>query len=161
MCVDVQVQMGVGSCELCAAVCVVVIVLAVTMHAANQSHHYMLVLATNRPGELDSAIQDRMDETVEFPMPTLAEREQMVSRYFQEHILDRAEPGTVLSISSGDLDTASSGSDNEAESKVRVGKQCPCMHACVATIARHPSPITHHAPRTTHHSPLIVDRARR
>ena len=67
----------------------------------------------------------RMDEMVEFPLPTLAEREKMVVRYFQEYILARAAPGTSIAIPSGsDRAVASDGSDND--SKVRTGVVVVC-----------------------------------
>lgn len=88
---------------------------ALLYQTGTQSHHYMLVLATNRPEDLDTAITDRMDETVAFPMPTLPEREKLVERYFNEFILARAAPGTTIAISSGSDKVVSSGSDNEGK----------------------------------------------
>merc|ERR1712146_641362 len=39
---------------------------------------FMLVLATNTPEALDEAITDRVDEAVEFVLPTVAERAAML-----------------------------------------------------------------------------------
>ena len=36
-----------------------------------------MVLATNRPGDLDPAVLDRIDESVEFGLPERVERERM------------------------------------------------------------------------------------
>merc|ERR1719487_2940840 len=52
----------------------------------------MMVLATNRPGDLDSAVTDRVDETVEFGLPALAERERLVEQYFGHHLLSFTSP---------------------------------------------------------------------
>ena len=91
----------------------------------------MLVLATNKLDHLDRAVTDRMDEMVEFPLPTLAEREKMVVRYFQEYILARAAPGTSIAIPSGsDRAVASDGSDND--SKVRTGVVVVCRRGARA-----------------------------
>ena len=47
----------------------------------------MLCLASNQPEQFDWAINDRLDEMVEFELPTLGERERMVSLYFDEFVL--------------------------------------------------------------------------
>merc|ERR1719281_1377595 len=46
----------------------------------------MMVLATNRPEHLDAAILDRIDDKVEFGLPALAERVELVNMYFKELI---------------------------------------------------------------------------
>ncbi len=45
----------------------------------DQSEKFMLVLASNTPEQLDWAINDRLDEMVEFPLPGDEERERLVS----------------------------------------------------------------------------------
>jgi AAA+ superfamily predicted ATPase len=44
----------------------------------------MMVLATNRPGDLDAAVNDRVDEALSFDLPGLAERESMCWLYFSK-----------------------------------------------------------------------------
>jgi len=51
-----------------------------------------VVLATNRPGDLDSAILDRMDEALEFGLPGVSERQQILSLYLDQYIF---KAGTV------------------------------------------------------------------
>ena len=47
----------------------------------------MLVLASNQPEQFDWAINNRIDEIVEFANPTLAERERLVRLYFDKYVL--------------------------------------------------------------------------
>ena len=47
-------------------------------HTGTETSQFLMVLATNRPGDLDPAVLDRIDESVEFGLPDLAEREKMV-----------------------------------------------------------------------------------
>lgn len=55
-----------------------------------QSNKFMLVLASNQPEQFDWAINDRLDEMVEFSLPTLEERERMVRQYFDIYVLNPA-----------------------------------------------------------------------
>lgn len=55
----------------------------------------MLVLASNQPEQLDWAINDRIDEMVEFDVPSLEERERMIRHYFDKFVLQpSADPKT-------------------------------------------------------------------
>lgn len=53
-----------------------------------QSNHFMLVLASNTPEQFDWAINDRLDELVQFTLPSLSERERLVRLYFDKFILE-------------------------------------------------------------------------
>ncbi|XP_066915630.1 ATPase family AAA domain-containing protein 3-like [Clytia hemisphaerica] len=57
------------------------------------SRKFMMVLASNQPDQLDWALSNRIDEVVEFNLPTIEEREQLVRRYFEEYILNAATRG--------------------------------------------------------------------
>lgn len=57
------------------------------------SRKFMLVLASNQPDQFDWAISNRIDEMVEFALPTKDERERLVRRYFEEYILNAATRG--------------------------------------------------------------------
>ena len=50
----------------------------------------MLVLASNQPEQFDWAINDRLDEMVEFDSPSLTERERLVRQYFDIYVLKPA-----------------------------------------------------------------------
>ncbi|ELT95487.1 hypothetical protein CAPTEDRAFT_220985 [Capitella teleta] len=58
-----------------------------------QSNKFMLVLASNQPEQFDWAINDRLDEMVEFDLPDLEERDRMVRLYFEEYVLKPAAEG--------------------------------------------------------------------
>jgi ATPase family AAA domain-containing protein 3A/B len=60
-------------------------------HTGEQSSHFMLILATNRPGDLDSAVADRVDESVFFGAPGVNERKRMAKFYFFKHISSRSQ----------------------------------------------------------------------
>lgn len=60
---------------------------ALLFRTGDQSRDFVVVLATNRPGDLDSAILDRMDEVVEFPIPGINERKRLFSLYLNKYIL--------------------------------------------------------------------------
>ena len=66
---------------------------AMLFQTGTQSKNFMLVLATNRPGDLDAAVVDRIDEMVEFPLPTLKERSALCRLYFD--IMLAKPPKTV------------------------------------------------------------------
>jgi ATPase family AAA domain-containing protein 3A/B len=55
---------------------------ALLYHTGTASSKFMMIIATNRPGDLDTAVIDRIDERIEFPLPNLGERERLVKMYF-------------------------------------------------------------------------------
>lgn len=55
-------------------------------------YRFMLVLASNQPEQFDWAINDRIDEIVNFALPGPEERERLVRLYFDKYVL---EPATV------------------------------------------------------------------
>ena len=55
---------------------------AMLYHTGTSSSQFMLILATNRPSDLDAAIVDRMDESIEFGLPDFVERETLVRMYY-------------------------------------------------------------------------------
>jgi SpoVK/Ycf46/Vps4 family AAA+-type ATPase len=54
---------------------------------------FMLVLASNQPEQFDWAINDRIDEMVEFDVPGEEERTRMVRQYFEKYVLQPAIEG--------------------------------------------------------------------
>lgn len=59
-----------------------------------QSRKFMLIVASNQPEQFDWAINDRLDELVEFGLPGEAERERILLQYFKEYIIDPASSGS-------------------------------------------------------------------
>jgi len=55
-----------------------------------QSSKFMLVLASNKPEQFDYAINDRIDEIVNFNLPGLEERKRMIYYYFDKYLLSEA-----------------------------------------------------------------------
>ncbi|XP_055690098.1 ATPase family AAA domain-containing protein 3A homolog [Lutzomyia longipalpis] len=60
---------------------------------SEQNHKFMLILASNTPEQFDYAINDRLDEMVEFTLPGLDERERLMRLYFDKFVLEPAAEG--------------------------------------------------------------------
>ena len=58
-----------------------------------QSDKYMFVLSTNLPEHIDKAVEDRIDEEIEFEIPSLEERKRLVRLYFDKFVLEPASEG--------------------------------------------------------------------
>ncbi|XP_057318403.1 ATPase family AAA domain-containing protein 3A homolog [Microplitis mediator] len=58
-----------------------------------QSNKFMLVLASNTPEQFDWAVNDRLDEMVEFLLPGREERERLIRLYFDKFVLQPATEG--------------------------------------------------------------------
>lgn len=59
---------------------------ALLFRTGDQSRDIVLVLATNRPGDLDSAVTDRIDEVIEFPLPGEEERHKLLKLYLHKYL---------------------------------------------------------------------------
>ncbi len=59
---------------------------AALFRTGDQSRDFAVVLATNRPADLDPAVLDRMDEALEFPLPGLAERRRILQIYLDSYL---------------------------------------------------------------------------
>ncbi|GMI78315.1 ATPase family AAA Domain-containing protein 3B1, SHOT1 Binding ATPase 3 [Hibiscus trionum] len=67
---------------------------ALLFRTGDQSRDIVLVLATNRPGDLDSAITDRIDEVIEFPIPGEEERYQLLKQYLNKYLGGESDGNT-------------------------------------------------------------------
>lgn len=56
---------------------------------------FMLVLASNTPEQFDWAVNDRLDEMVEFGLPGKEERERLMMLYFDKYVLTPASQSKV------------------------------------------------------------------
>ncbi|PKA59994.1 26S protease regulatory subunit 6A like [Apostasia shenzhenica] len=70
---------------------------ALLFRTGDQSKDIVLALATNRPGDLDSAVADRIDEVLEFPLPGEEERFKLLKLYLGKYIEKAGErkPGLL------------------------------------------------------------------
>jgi ATPase family AAA domain-containing protein 3A/B len=59
---------------------------ALLYRTGEASNNFMLVLSTNQPSQFDSAINDRIDEIIEFGLPHEEERLKMIKLYFNKYI---------------------------------------------------------------------------
>ena len=59
---------------------------AMLFRTGDQSKDFCVVLATNRPSDLDPAVIDRMDEALEFGLPSEDERKKIIEIYFDKYI---------------------------------------------------------------------------
>ncbi|KAF6148655.1 hypothetical protein GIB67_042614 [Kingdonia uniflora] len=64
---------------------------ALLFRTGDQSKDIVLALATNRPGDLDSAVSDRIDEVFEFPLPGEEERFKLLKLYLDKYISKAGE----------------------------------------------------------------------
>lgn len=70
---------------------------ALLFRTGDQSRDTVLVLATNRPGDLDSAITDRIDEVIEFPLPGEEERFKLLKLYLNKYLSDKDDSASKWS----------------------------------------------------------------
>eukprot|EP00808_Paulinella_micropora_P006806 g63715.t1 len=59
---------------------------AFLVRTGTESDRFMVVLATNMPHTIDSAVLDRIDEALEVPLPGEEERKKMLELYFAKYI---------------------------------------------------------------------------
>ncbi|KJH50907.1 ATPase, AAA family [Dictyocaulus viviparus] len=59
---------------------------AFLFRTGEQSRNFMIVVASNQPEQFDWAVNDRLDQIVEFELPGRTERERILLQYFEEHI---------------------------------------------------------------------------
>lgn len=64
---------------------------ALLFRTGDQSRDTVLVLATNRPEDLDSAITDRIDELIEFPLPGEEERYKLLKLYLSKYLSSQSD----------------------------------------------------------------------
>ncbi|XGW09309.1 hypothetical protein V3C99_011537 [Haemonchus contortus] len=66
---------------------------AFLFRTGEQSRRFMLVVASNQPEQFDWAVNDRLDQMVQFDLPGRPERERILLQYFEEHIAKPATSG--------------------------------------------------------------------
>jgi len=79
---------------------------------------FMLVYASNQPDQFDWAINDRIDEMVEFTLPGLEERRRMLNYYLKKYLIDRdgasqrARQVNIVGIKDDHLEDAARATEN-------------------------------------------------
>jgi ATPase family AAA domain-containing protein 3A/B len=68
-----------------------------------QSNKFMLVLASNKPEQFDYAINDRLDEIVNFTLPSVEERKRMIYYYFDKYLLKAAKGAKEIKLDKFDF----------------------------------------------------------
>jgi ATPase family AAA domain-containing protein 3A/B len=64
---------------------------ALLYRTGEASRNMMMVLATNRPGDLDAAINDRVDDAMLFGLPDAQAREELLKIYFEKMVVRAGE----------------------------------------------------------------------
>ena len=64
---------------------------ALLYHTGSHSNNFMMVLATNRPQDLDRAVLDRIDENIPFLLPNTPSRQQLVHLYFSKYVSSKSD----------------------------------------------------------------------
>ncbi|VDO72746.1 unnamed protein product [Schistosoma margrebowiei] len=108
-----------------------------------QSKKFMLVLASNQPEQFDWAINDRMDEIVQFTLPGLEERERLVRHYFDRFLLQpsltkshriRLAENIDYAVKCAEIAKRTTGLSGREISKIAVGWQVRNSHFYISTI---------------------------
>lgn len=60
---------------------------ALLYQTGTPSHNFMLILATNRPQDLDVAVLDRIDVSIPITPPALLQRLDLIKLYLDEHVV--------------------------------------------------------------------------
>lgn len=63
---------------------------ALLYQTGTPSHNFMLILATNRPQDLDVAVLDRIDVSIPITPPALLQRVDLIKLYLNEHVVQVA-----------------------------------------------------------------------
>ena len=96
---------------------------ALLFHTGTQNKNFMMVLATNRPQDLDPAIVDRVDDAMGFQLPSLRERELLCLLYFKKYVNPKLMTQEEYESSIGAANNASvpTADENTNEGKVEEG----------------------------------------
>lgn len=67
-------------------------------HTGTESDKFVVVLATNIREILDRAVLDRIDENFEFPLPSVNERNKMLTMFMEDYIHKPTKRGKVIEV---------------------------------------------------------------
>jgi len=104
------------------------------------SHKVMIVYATNQPEQLDWAINDRIDEMVEFKLPGLEERVKMIAQYMAKYLINPEGGSKAITVTDIDEDDiqkmaeATEGFSGREISKLAIAWQAAAFGTNTATL---------------------------
>ena len=105
------------------------------------SHKFMVVYASNQPDQFDWAINDRIDEMVEFKLPEFDERMRMITQYMDQYLLHptgNSRPITVTDVDEEILRTVAmktEGFSGREISKLAIAWQAAAYGTTNATLS--------------------------
>ena len=113
---------------------------ALLYNTGGASRDFMLVLATNRPTDLDRAVADRVDEHIQFDLPGEEERRRLVRLYFDKYIGD-GQPGLepaadIDDAVLGEVAARLEGFSGRAISKLMISAQGAAYGSAEAVLSR-------------------------
>eukprot|EP00943_MAST-04B_sp_MAST-4B-sp1_P000347 g347.t1 len=76
---------------------------AILFHTGTQSKKFMMILATNRPQDIDAAIIDRVDDAMAFELPTVRERKLLCRLYYKKYICEELISSVSAQVRGGSL----------------------------------------------------------
>jgi ATPase family AAA domain-containing protein 3A/B len=104
------------------------------------SNKFMIVYASNQPEQFDWAINDRIDEMVEFKLPGFEERLKMIIQYMDKYLLHPPMASKAISVVGIDesvlrsVATATEGYSGREISKLAIAWQAAAYGTVNATI---------------------------
>ncbi len=104
------------------------------------SHKFMIVYASNQPEQFDWAINDRIDEMVEFKLPSYDERIRMITHYIDKYLLNPPKGSKQISVEGIDeallksLASATVGFSGREISKLAIAWQAAAYGTSNATL---------------------------
>lgn len=106
------------------------------------SYKFMIVYASNQPEQFDWAINDRIDDMVEFRLPSFDERLRMITQYMDSYLLNPPAGSKPITVQGVDEDllrsfaTATNGYSGREISKLAIAWQAAAYGTENATIDR-------------------------
>lgn len=77
---------------------------ALLYRTGESSQKFMMVMATNRPEDLDTAVTDRVDESLLFDLPDVEGRKALLQVYFNKYILEAGKKSGFFAKSSAKIE---------------------------------------------------------
>jgi len=115
---------------------------AFLFRTGTESNQFMMVYASNQPNQFDPALLDRVDEMVEFDLPGVEERKQMIAMYIDKYLINppgRAKPVKTEGIGTEQIEEVvkmTEGFSGRAISKLAIAWQAAAYGTAGAILDR-------------------------